>query len=206
MFKIKALLLVSLLVGVVTLTGCYQATIPTYSPPVTVIQTVPAVTVTPIVQTTIIVGQQNLNQNVVSLSAANHPIPTNPDQDGIGDALVQVTLKVNALSNGSLVAVGSIPIWNSSYNDSVYSITYGIFEQRTDMQPAPSYFSSYISTYSLVSIAGRTWADVPVVLTIPKGSTNLPTDTVYFNIAVHNTNDNGNIQMQGAQRWEISFK
>ena len=203
MKKILAVLSLALIIG---LAGCYQATVPVYNPPITVIQTIPAVTVTPIAQTTVItVDEQTINQNVVSLPAADYALPTNPNQDGIGKSLVQVTLKVAALEKGNLVAVGSIPVWNSDNDDAIYSVTYGIFEQR-DMVPAPSYFSGYVSTYSLVDIAGRTWSDIPVVFTVPKGTVNLPTTPVYFNIAVHNTNDSGTIQFQGAQRWEITFK
>ena len=192
--------LISLLL-ILGLVGCTQ-TIPVYDPPITVIQTT---VITDVVTTTPVLTPV-VTQNVVSLSDANFPQPDNSSIDGIGKDLKKISFDISKLSSEDLVAVCDSPIWNSGDTDATFSITYGIYEQRTDMSPAPAYFQNFVSTYSLVSIAGRSWADVPVVFTIPKGTTNLPTGTVYFNIAIHNTSDNGTLQFQAAERWEISFK
>lgn len=195
-----------ILVGIaliVSLASCAQ-TVPVYNPPVTVIQTTvitDVVTTTPATTTTTADAPV-----VVDLPTANYARPDNPGIDGIGKPLKQITLDTSKLGSEDLVAVCDSPIWNSGDTDATFSLTYGIFEQRDDMAQAPAYFQDFISTYSLVDVPGESWVDVPVVFTIPKGTVGLPTGTVYFNIAIHNTSDNGSIQFQAAERWEISFK
>jgi hypothetical protein len=192
-------ILVCILLGCLVLAGC-TTTIPTYNPPITVIQTSIITTTEPAIIST------SSSSNVVALPVAVYPIPTDGDVSGIGRPLKQIELRTAWLSSRDLVAVESSPIYNGSDDNAVFAITYGIFEQRTDMIPAPAYFQNFIKTYSLVDVPGKSWVDVPIIFDIPQGTINLPSGTVYFNIAIRDTTNTGTIQYQSAERWEITFK
>jgi hypothetical protein len=193
----------------VILVGCtYMPIAPSYNPPVTPIATTP---LTPVaVSTTIPIDTATptptlIVPKVISLSAADHSSwKFDTSQSGIGKALHQIEFNTVWLKTRDLVAIDISPIYNAKEDDSVFSLTYGIYEQK-DIPVMPTYFKDFVSTYSLVDVPGRSWADVPTVIDIPQG-TDVPIGTYYFNIAIHDTGDTGSIQFQGAERWEITFK
>ena len=225
------LLIIGLVIG---LTGCSMIEQPIYNPPLAPIPTIPATPTTTIVSQNQTVTQNQaiptvtvikptpvpiietttttvtpitpiIETNVVALPVASFALPQDASQDGIGRPLKQIQFRIAWLKTGDLLAIESSPIYNASDDNKVYSLTYGIFETRPDIQPAPDYFKNFVKTYSLVNVPGKSWVDVPITFDIPKGTQNLPTSTVYFNIAIHDTASTGSLQWQAAERWEITF-
>jgi hypothetical protein len=201
------------IVLMVVMVGCtYMPLEPTYSPAITPIATTPLNPIVPTPSDTMVqftTPTPTISEPVVvSLQAVDH---SNWDKQvvagnaGIGKALHQITFNTIWLKTRDLVAIDISPIYNIKDDNAVFSLTYGIYEQK-NIPVAPDYFKNFIKTYSLVDIPGKSWVDVPSVITIPQGTENLPSGTVYFNVAIHDTGDNGSVQMQAAERWEITFK
>jgi hypothetical protein len=217
---LKKIVLVLSLIIVVSLIGC--AKVPVYNPPIEpIVETpipidyTPATSLPPSVVVGIPVNKDTPDPTptqvvvplgVVVLPKADYPIPVNSNLSGIGKPLKTVEIRTNWLKLDDVVSIGSTPIYNAEFADRIFSLTYGIFEKKDGIIPAPSYFKDFVSTYSLVNVPARSWVDVPVVFKIPKGTENLPTVPVYFNIAIHDISNNGNLQFQAAERWEITFK
>ncbi len=140
------------------------------------------------------------------VSKLSHVALPNKNQSGIGVAKFEVELRSLWLKFVDLRAEDYLPIYNGNDEDSVFFLSYGIFEQRKDMVVAPDYFKSWVEYFNLVQIPAKSWVDVPVRIVIPKGTSVLPSEKCYFNIAVKDINQTGFVQYQQATRFEVTIR